>query len=1139
MAWNSRNGYRDRYLGAAKTLRNKALAWVYARRGEVPANIYRDDQREGSSFFNPAIVLDYDFDDMDGDFLFNKAPGGDDYSLVVQGGEWVNDEEYCMSGFSTSATYGVIRGRSDVITQVAQNNKQFTIDTWIRAHDLTTTGPPRIFSMAPSTSGTTGHGSSAPDAFYRRNLSLLQGPNSAPFAGDDLQARFRVLVGSTESELNGTSPPPDIAEGVLVQDQLHHVALSVKAVDGDGLPEVTIAMYVDGDLVSEQIIDVDGAEYDDVFSNWGSTEQGSYLLSLFDEAAVVGTPGQRAWKGTMYRWRFWAGAMTSLLIKQLFDAGPKGSTNCNWGGGGAIGDLDPVSGNIFTPPIAHDDTATVYFGDSKPISVLSNDLVFGGKNFRRNSLQVVTPPTSGTAVPDIYGRIEYSAIDYPDTTPGNQDTFTYKVKDNANLWTTGTVYVNIASGPPTGVFTPTIPFPGGTAYPGRLAPYGANPADVDFSGGPLSGALVDACGIDWVIPWKSTTGPNNDYFKIEELGDQYADDIQLSGFALLYPDLDSEDSGGIQITQPGTYENFVSYKKIQIRANDVILKNFIVDPCLGGSPAAKAAIWAKQNSVGYDPNFWLTNLDAPTDVKGPCPLYGLTDNQGVKKYYERQKNSIIYSIDCNKVLGTNNYVSGTVITDGMVTWGSSKTILLRNNSIVKRCELKEGGADAIEFGGDNVSATGNWIHHLGPLAKSHSDGMQTTGNFNTYIFGNFIDMPSPAKAPVQPYKSNAAYIAGPTKANIANVAVIGNWMNAGNSTLYINTGDKWKKASTLGVQASADGTCTFSLKGNQFSATPEGARQNLAGDGIILEKYVVKGSTEAYWWEVPSEFYGRTDASTIVLSGPAGGWEDIVYDPTDPFAGPEGYKSTYGDPNVGCLCPNPETYFDQGDYTAYYNNPGGWDPTQGADCDWVNNGQPCHILFRPTLDGQPMVFSGVNSQDIPYGQNGVYRISDPSKCQINGVYDTPETATSWYHPKEFSGVIVADNRWGPYFQYNPAGIGDAHQCCGDFEWDQPANEAGTMSSVIMSGNVWDYTGQLMGSATGGGYTPNYNEIYGDLSIVRKFNDWCIPASGTTYGLASFDRLRSNGWCSEFANGMTFVEPSYDSSCVHCPDPWCP
>ena len=1139
MAWNSRNGYRDRYLGAAKTIRNKALAWVYARRGKVPANIYRDDQREGSSFFNPAIVLDYDFDDMDGEYLFNKAPGGDDYSLVVDGGEWIYDEAYCMSGFSTSGTYGVIRGRSDVITQVAQTNKQFTIDTWIRAHDLTTTGPPRIFSMAPSTSGTTGHGSSAPDSFYRRNLSLLQGPNSSPYAGDDLQARFRVLIGSTESELNGTTPPPDIAEGVLTQDQLHHVALSVKAVDGDGLPEVTIAMYVDGNLVSEQIIDVDGAEYDDVFSNWGSTEQGSYLLSLFDESSVVGTPGQRAWKGTMYRWRFWAGSMTSLLIKQLFDAGPKGSTTCNWGGGGsAIGDLDPVSGNIFTPPIAHDDVATIYYGESEPISVLSNDLVFGGKNFRRNSLQVVTPPLSGTAVPDIYGRIEYSCIDFPDTHPSNQDTFTYKVKDNANLWTTGTVYVNIASGPPTGVFTPSIPFTGGTAYPGRLAPYGANPADVNFSGGPLSGALVDACGIDWVIPWKSTTGPNNDYFKIEEFADQYADDIQLSGFALLYPDLDSEDSGGIVITQPGTYENFVSYKKIQIRANDVILKNFIVDPCLGGSPAAKSAIWAKQTSIGYDPNFWTSNLNAPADVLGPCPLYKVTDNQSNIKYYERQPNSIIYSIDCNKVLGTNNYVSGTVITDGMVTWGSSKTILLRDRSIVKRCDLKEGGADAIEFGGDHVSATGNWIHHLGPLAKSHSDGMQTTGNFNTYIFGNFIDMPSPAKAPVAPYKSNAAYIAGPTKANIANLAVVGNWMNAGNSTLYINTGDKWKKASTLGVQASADGTCTFSLKGNQFSATPEGARQNLAGDGIILEKYVVKGSTEAYWWEVPSEYYGKTDTSTIVLSGPAGGWEDIVYDPTDPFAGPDGWKSTYGDPNVGCLCPNPETYFDQGDYNAYYNDPAGWDPTQGADCDWVTNGQPCHILFRPTLEGQPMVFSSVNSQGVPYGQNGVYRISDPAKCQINGVYDDPETATSWYHPKEFSGVIVADNRFGAYFQFNPAGIGDAHQCCGDFEWDSPINEAGTMSSVIMSGNIWDYTGQLMGSSTGG-YTPDYNDIYGDLSIVRKFNDWCIPASGTTYGIASFDRLRSDGWCSEFNGGMTFTQPPYDNSCDHCPDPWCP
>lgn len=1138
MAWNSRSGYRDRYLGGAKSLRNRALAWVFARRGEVPSNIPTKDQREGSSFFNPTIVLDYDFDDMDGSFLFNKAPGGDDYTLVVQGGEWIDDQEYCMSGFTTSGTYGAIRGRSDVITETARNTKQFTIDTWIRAHDLTTTGPPRIFSMAPSTSGTTGHGSTTPDSFYRRNLSLLQGPNSSPYAGDDLQARFRVLLGASESELNGTTPPPEIAEAVLTQDQLHHVALVVQTVDGEGVPEVTIGIYVDGDLVSEQFISVDGGTYDDVFTNWGSTEDGSYLLSLFDEASEVGIPGQRAWKGTMYRWRFWAGALNSILVKQLFDAGPKGSTNCNWGGGGAIGDLDPVSGNIFTPPVANDDYATVYYGDSKPISVLENDVVYGEKYFRRNSLRVVTQPTSGTAEPDIYGRIEYSAIDYPDTTPGNQDSFTYKVKDNANLWTTGTVYVNIASGPPTGVFTPTIPFPGGTAYPGRLAPYGANPGDVTFSGGPASGSLVDACGVDWVIPWKSTTGPNNDYYKIEELGDQYADDVQLSGFAMLYPDLDSEDSGGITITQPGTYENFVSYKKIRIRAHDVTLKNFVVDACLAGDDNAKAAIWQKQNSVGYDPDFWASNVTDPENIKGPCPLYQVTNNQGIKEYYERQNNSVLYAIDCNKLPGTQTDVSGTVIEDGIVTWGSSKTILLRDDSIVKRCEIKEGGADAIEFVGDNVSAVGNWVHHFGALAKSHSDGMQSTGNFNTYMIGNFFDMPSPATVQGAPYKSNAAYIMSPTKVNYANIAMIGNWINAGSYTLIISVGQKWTRQSTLGVTASATGTCTFSLKGNQFSATPEEGRSNLAGDSITLEKYVVKGSTEAYWWEVPEELYGRTDASTIVLSGPAGGWEPITYDPTDPFAGPDGYKSTYGDPNAGCLCPNPNTYFDQGDYNAYFNDPAGWDPTVAADCDWIQEGQPCTILFKPTVDGDPMVFSSTNSQGVPYGQGGVYRIADQSKCMIIGRYDDGNETDNRYHPKTASGILVADNRWGDHFQYGPLKIGDAHQCCGDFEFDNPSNEAGTLSSLLFSGNVWDYTGQLIGSQTGG-YTPDYNAIHDDLNAVRNFNDWCIPASGTAYGQPSTTRLRSQGYCTEFANGLEFSEPPFPIAPPHCPDPWCP
>jgi hypothetical protein len=156
---------------------------------------------------------------------------------------------------------------------------------------------------------------------------------------------------------------------------------------------------------------------------------------------------------------------------------------------------------------------------------------------------------------------------------------------------------------------------------------------------------------------------------------------------------------------------------------------------------------------------------------------------------------------------------------------------------------------------------------------------------------------------------------------------------------------------------------------------------------------------------------------------------------------------------------------------------------------------------------------------------------------IIGRYDDSETATSFYHPKNFSGIIIADNRWGAHFNFSPIQIGDSHRCCGDFEQDQPANEAGTMSSVILSGNVWDYTNQVIGSDTGG-VTPDYNSIYGNQSFVQKFNDWCIPASGTLYG-QSVDRRRSNGYCSEFDGGMTFVDPPYTVACEHCPDPWCP
>ena len=1131
--------YRTKFMGGPKTLRQRARAWAYAKENLVPVNVYKDNAREGSSVDQDFLTLDYDFDDMDGVTLFNKAQGGEDVRLSVNGGEWVYDDDYCMSGVSTSGGYGSIRGRADVIADFVKEYKAFTFDMWIRPSDFTTTGPPRIFSYAPATSGTTGHGANTADGLYARNVSLLQGSVGSPYSGNHLQLRTRIRNDGSEASENGTSPAPLVASNKLTVNQLHHVAITVRGVNnGDDGSLVAVSIYVDGAEVEQTVHSID-TDYADLFQNWRDSGA-NYVLSLFDEASNPGINAGRGWKGTIYRFRFWRQAMSPTMINELFDLGPKGALNCNWGGGsGGLGEIPPKAGNIFTPPSALPDYATVYFGDSKTIDVLANDIVYGDKFFRVNSLQIVSAPASGTATV-VNGKINYSAIDYPDATPQAVDSFTYKVKDNANLWTTGMVNVTVASGPGD-TFVPSIPFTGGTAYPGRYerrpgVAGGANPAYVNFLGGPASGALVDACGIDWVIPWKSTTGPNNDYYKIENFGDQNAPDVELSGFNLAYPGIDSQDAGGIVITQPGVYENFVSYKKIQIKAHNVTLRNFVVDACLAGDANAKALIWQKHNEIGYDENFWSTNKFADGSVKGPCPLIATVDSEGDYEWFERSPGQMNYAIDINQISGDS--VSGTVIQDGIITWGSSKTILGKSHTTIGRCEIKEGGGDSVEYNGSHITVSGCWAHHNGMLKKSHADGFQTQGGSYHRMFGNFIDMPNTDQS-FAPYQSNATWIASCTKTNHANLGIIGNWLNGGSYMVYAGDGSKWQPFSVSGgVTASADGTCYFSLNGPQFSATSEAARALIAGPDMVIQKRVVKGSSEAYWRDIPQNLWSLVDNSTVCVSGDSTRptpWEPVTYDPTDPFAGPDGYTSTYGTADVGCLCPKENHWWDFGDYAAYASNPNNWSPN-GADCDWFDEGEACDILYRPTTTGN-MVFSGINSGG-EYGQNGLYRLINPSKCMIIGRW-SGGTGSNRYHPKHVSGIIIADNRMGTNFKNGLFKVNDKDNCHGDFETDGPSDEAGVLSSTMASGNVWDYTGQLIGSATGG-YSPDYNLQFSDKPTVWKANELCMPASGTTYG-ASIDRPRSQGWCSEFDSGMTWVDPNFTTEIPadFCPDPWCP
>jgi len=1147
MAWNSRRGYRDRYLGGKRNIRNKVKAWTLAKLGLVPTNIWEEDQREGSSFVAGNLILDYDFDDTDFDVVNNKAPNGPDITLGVYGGEWVYDDEHCVSAFTTSAVYGNLRGRTDEIAATAALNKEFSFDFWIRCHDLTTTGPPRFFSMAPLTVGNTGHGPSTPDSYYRCNFAALQGPTSSPYSGDDVQLRLRLFDGGSDAELGGTSPSPTVASNVLTQDALHHIAFTVKAVDEANDPngndvKVYIGVYVDGVLVENNIIDCPPEmPLSDVFSNWETSQSALYLLTLLDEGSPVGTSGGRGLKGSIYRFRFWDAAIANTDVLYLHNVGPKGQVTCNWAGN-AIGDLGSFQvGGAFTEPIGNDDYETVYFGNFKTLNVTANDQVFGGKVLRYSSVTLIDPPASGIAVVRNDGNISYSCIDFPDDTPAGTDSFTYKVKDSANLWTSATCYISVASGPGPGAgggsITPTIPFTGGTAYPGRYAPYGTPPSQVtSMSGGAATGPMAQKYGVTWPIPWKSTTGPNNDHYKLIYQGSQTAPDIPLSGIELLYPELAST-NGAITITQPGVYENFISYKYIHVRAHDVTLRNFVVDPCWYQGSQAAALIDQKHNSTEpYDPNFILinegsTDNDDPALANiGPCPFYrDFLGQWQLKGGATQYSNYAVYSTTTQP---GGQSVSGLHVEDATIRGGMSKSIYCSFSGLVLRCDIAEGGGDSVEFR-TGASAIANHCHHNGFLQTSHADGMQHTGAFDVYMLGNFIDMPAGSDdfpISMAPYKSNAALVVGCTKSNFGNQVIVGNWVNAGNHTWLMGDGSKWNSGGAYvkeGVSASANGNCVFSLNGPQFASTPEGLRQLIAGPDMRLEKYVHKNSCETQWRTVPQDLWGFLDNSTIVLSGPATGWPAIYSDCNDPYAyGPNCWTSDHFAGNDGCNCIN-QCWFDL--YNA--SNPN--------TCTGANNtsNNACDIVFKPTLDGEPVVYSETKTDGTLAGGYGKYRLTNPTKCQLIGYYDDPNTATSFYHPKTASGVIVADNRHGVNFNFGLINIGITDKCYGDFENDLPYAHPGTLSGWTFSGNVWDQTGQVIGSSTGGGYSPDWNQVFaGQNGTLLDINEICLPLSGIPYG-ESGSRRRSDGWCQDPLDLSPIT--SYPQNCVHCPDPWCP
>ena len=1106
MAWNTRGGFTPR-PSSVNWGPKRAAIWKKGQFGQTPDSANENQLRNGSMFYNQHIIVDFDFSEGGGQYIWNRAPNSYITRVKQVGTEWVNDLSKCTSGISTSggSFNGNARGNANIIINSAKTNKQFGIDFWMMPNDFTDGGPPRILEISPET-GT--------DSLYNTNISILQGDPATGNAGNHLQVRLRAT--NESGDLGGQGSQMTIASNCLSAGVMQHVAVSVRgvppSVDASGNitvnAKVKVAIFVNGTPRGSNTIELPYSyTYDDLFDSWND----SYNLSLCDASRTGSESAGREWDGGIFRLRFWDVSLPTTLNNDLYLDGPDGDLTCNQIPDN--GQQGRPGGSVHTAPTAINDNYNVSFGNVRVLDVLANDYAYQSNTLISSTLSA-TQPASGTITHTPAGKLTYSATDYDDTTPADTDMFTYKVRDTGGKWSNdASVFVTIASA---GIgFTPTQPFDYNLNPPGRYAPHGHSNSQINFTGGAVSGAMVDKYGIDWVIPWKSTTGPNNDYFKREHYGDDNAHntsaDVGLSGFNLLYPQFDGFSTGRIDITVSGTYENFISYKPIKILVDGVTLKNFIVDACLGGADPARQRLWDLHNSTApYDTNVAIENLGSTNDGQGPASYYN-SSNTGYN--YKKKSGHAGYAIQANDGQSGPN-PENTLLIDGIIKGGTSTTVLPGHRMTIKRCDLSEGGGDSIKNSGWDVCCVGNWIHHNGFAAGSHADAFQTTSQSSgTDMLGNFVDMPFTNNA--GPYGTNAVYIAGQTKGSLVNVNFVGNWAMGGNYAIHYGQGMKWQHfAVSSSIPTSTSASENFSLTSGQFAATPDASRQLVASSVdhplLRLQKRICKKSGEDYFWEVPSNLYSFINASGIIVSGDAsvaGGWDEAQCSGN----------------------------------------------TESAAWGWVDqDDRPCDLMFRPTLTAedqfgntQPGGRYTSNSSDNADPMKGDYRLVNKSSCQVLGYYgDAPN---SNYGPKPMLNFVVADNRWGQYTQYG-LGAPDGSSKCFDFiQGGADVTQSGTLSGLLYSGNVWDYPSQLMGSAgtnppaTG---FPDYNTIYENLGSDHM-NDICIPLSGLPHQHVGGGR-RSLGECDDLANGIPWTGEAGSAAAnfditvgdAPCGPPWC-
>ena len=242
-----------------------------------PSRAFAEDEN-GAQRSVDGLQLLYDFQETDGDVIFDRSGAGEKLNLKIENRGAVRRGKGQLEIIKPAKIYG--ENPAPRLAAAFRESGEITIEVWLRPANLKQEGPARVVTMSRSSS--------------ERNFTLGQ---EAGF----WQARLRT----TQTGRNGSSPALDSPKGSAAERLSHLVYTRTKS----GLARI----YVDGKKVSEKNIGGDLSTWDNKFR-----------LAIGDEFG-----GKRAWLGTLHLIALYDRPLAGAEVAEHFRAGADASAAPN------------------------------------------------------------------------------------------------------------------------------------------------------------------------------------------------------------------------------------------------------------------------------------------------------------------------------------------------------------------------------------------------------------------------------------------------------------------------------------------------------------------------------------------------------------------------------------------------------------------------------------------------------------------------------------------------------------------------------------------------------------------------------------------------------------------------------------------